>query len=226
VEPLAARHRLGAMSNRSNRPTLALLLPGLVLALAACAGAAAAPSPTSPNEPIGTTQPTPTRVPGDPGSGTGGGSGGGVVTDPGTGTGGGSDPGGGGIGGLFPGDPNQNPLFGQATYLTPGTDLLNQHPVNVQLVRALQNEDGTVVADLRWWSGVAPCSQLDHVEIAKDEAARTIRFTVIEGSGKGDVACIDIAQLSATTVDLGTLAAGTWKLSAEGDAPEINLDVK
>jgi hypothetical protein len=103
---------------------------------------------------------------------------------------------------------------------------MNPRPVNVQLVRAIQQDDGTVVADLRWWSGVAPCSQLDHVDVARDEAARTIRFTVVEGSGTGDVACIDIAQLSATTVDLGQLTAGSWKLSAEGDAPTINLDVQ
>ena len=119
-----------------------------------------------------------------------------------------------------------DPLFGDANYVTPGADLLNPRPVNVQLVRALQKEDGTVIVDLRWWSGVAPCNQLDHVEIVKDETARTIRFTVIEGSGKGDIACIDIAQLNATNVDVGALPAGEWKLSAEGDAPEINLQVK
>jgi hypothetical protein len=212
------------MPNRptSHRRSLALLLPAAILTLAACAGSAAAPSLTSSPGATGTPAPTPTAVPGDPGSTAGsGGSGGG--TDPGQGTGG--QPGG-GIGGLFPGDPNQDPLFGQATYLTPGTDLQNQHPVNVQLVRALQREDGTVVADLRWWSGVAPCSQLDHVAIAKDDAARTIKFTVIEGSGGGDVACIDIAQLSATTAELGTLAAGDWKLSADGDAKQITLEVK
>jgi hypothetical protein len=207
----------------------ALLLPAAVLTLAACAGASAAPSPTPSAPPAGTPAPTPTAVPGDPGSGSGGSGGG--ITDPGTGSGGGSggtvggQPGG-GIGGLFPDDPNQNPLFGQATYLTPGTDLANPRPVNVQLVRALQRDDGTVVADLRWWSGVAPCTQLDHVRIARDDAAHSIRFTVIEGSGKGDMACIEIAQLSATAVDLGTLGAGHWKLSAEGDAPEITLDVR
>jgi hypothetical protein len=211
------------MSNRptSNRRGLALLLTAAILTLAACAGGSATPSPTPAPVPIGTAAPTPTAVPGDPGAGSGGSGGG--VTDPGTGSGGGS---GGNVGGIFPGDPSQNPLFGQATYLTPGKDLQGQHPVNVQLVRALQRDDATVVADLRWWSGVAPCTQLDHVEIAKDDGARTIKLTVIEGSGKGDMACIDIAQLSATTVDLGTLAAGDWKLSVDGDAPTITLEVK
>jgi hypothetical protein len=202
-----------------------------MLTLAACAGAAGGPSPSPTAGPAGTARPSPTPVPGDPGSGNGGG----IGIDPGTGTGGsgggtGGDPGT-GIGIPLPGggggvDPNLDPLFGPATYVTPGVDLLNAHPVNVQLVRAIQNEDGSITAELRWWSGVAPCNQLDHVEIERDEATKTIRFTVIEGSGKGDIACIDIAQLNATTVDVGTLAAGEWTLSAEGDAPAISLEVK
>ena len=169
---------------------------------------------------MGTPRPTPTPVLGDPGNG-------GVVVDPGTGSGGGTGGNtGGGIVVPDPGDPSTNPVFGQANYVTPGTDLLNPHPVSVQLVRAIENADGTITAELRWWSGVAPCNQLDHVEIERDDTARTIRFTVVEGAGKGDIACIDIAQLNATLVDLGTLAAGEWKLSAEGDAPTINLEVK
>jgi hypothetical protein len=70
---------------------------------------------------------------------------------------------------------------------------------------------------------VAPCNALDSVTIEKDEAAKTIKLTVIEGSGRGDAACIDIAELKATTVDLGVLAPGTWTISAEGDAPAITL---
>lgn len=194
------------MSNRSatsSRPRLGRLVPA-VLILAACGGAAAAPtaSPAGPTGAIGTLRPSPTPVPGDPGNGNTGG-----IVFP-------------------PVDPPDDPLFGPANYVTPIAGTLNPHPVNVQLLRAVQREDGTILADLRWWSGVAPCNQLDHVEMARDEAARTIHLTVIEGAGKGDVACIEIAQLNATTVDLGTLAAGAWKLSAEGDAPTISLEVK
>jgi hypothetical protein len=87
------------------------------------------------------------------------------------------------------------------------------------------NADGTATADLRWWSGVAPCSALDHVEIVTDDAAKTIHLKVIEGSAAADVACIDIAQLTATAVDLGKLASGAWTISAEGDAKPIPLDV-
>jgi hypothetical protein len=202
-----------------NRSRLTLLLPAVVLSLAACGGAAGpTPSPT----PDGTPRPTPTAVPGGPGGGIDGGTGG---VGSGSGSGGGSGSTGGGVIVPNPGGPNENPLIGAATYVTPGTNLTGQHQVNVQLVRAAQAADGSVAVDLRWWSGVAPCNQLDHVEIARDDAAHTVRFTVVEGFGGGDVACIDIAQLTATTVNLGVLAPGTWTLSAVGDAPAISLDI-
>jgi hypothetical protein len=199
---------------------LVALTLGLALSLAAC-GAAAAPSP-SPG-PTATPRPTPTAVPGDGGNGDG-------TTDPGSGGGsGGSGGTGGGVpfpGGGFPGGgANDDPLFGNASYLQPAQGLVNLRTVNVQLVRAVVNADGTATVDLRWWSGIAPCSMLDHVENTRDDAARTIRLNVVEGSGPGDVACIEIAQLNATLVDLGKLASGTWTISAEGDAPAIPLDV-
>lgn len=191
------------------------LLPAL-LVLAACGGAATPPSPTP--AAAATPRPTPTAVPGDPGNGSNVGGGGGGGSDPGTGTGG-------GIVIPNPGGANDNPLFGNATYVKPAQGLVNQRTVNVQLLRAVVNADGSATADLRWWSGVAPCSALDHVEMTPDEAGKTIRFKVIEGSGAVDVACIDIAQLTATAVDLGKLASGTWTLSVEGDASPIKLDV-
>lgn len=209
------------LTNRANAlPTRRLLAGALlvVFTLAAC-GTAAAPSPTPAVPP--TAGPTPTAVPGDAGSGIGGG----IGTDP--GSGGGSDPGDPGTGILFPvpAEPIDDSLLGDANYLSPASDLINQRPVNVQLVRALVKDDGSVLADLRWYSGVAPCNQLDRVEIERDGAAKTIHLTVIEGSGQGDVMCIEIAELHATAVDLGELGAGTWTISAEGDAPAIKVDV-
>jgi hypothetical protein len=203
--PMKARRLAGMLKNRAS---FALVV---VFILAACAGASA-PSPTP--GPVATPKPTPTAVPGDPGSGSGGGGG----SDPGTGTGG-------GIVVPDPGGANGNPLFGNATYVKPALGLVDLRTVNVQLLRAVVNADGTATADLRWWSGVAPCSALDHVEMVTDEAAKTIHLKVVEGSGPGEVACIDIAQLTATAVDLGKLASGSWTISVEGDAPPIALDV-
>lgn len=216
--------------HRPAAPPARLPLAGalvVVLTLAAC-GAAAAPSASPP--PTGaapTPRATPTAVPGasdgsavHPGGGNGSGSGGN--------TGGGSDPGAGTGGGLvppFPPGPADDPLLGDAVYLQPADGLLNPRPVNVQLVRAVVRDDGGITADLRWYSGVAPCNQLDEVQIQKDDAAKTIRLVVIEGSGPGDQMCIEIAELHAVAVDLGELASGTWLIAADGDAPEIKLDV-
>jgi hypothetical protein len=183
--------------------SLALVLAGCLLA--ACnAAAGAGPTPTP------TPEPTPTEVPGPGGAGGGSGSnlGGGAVPP-----GGIVDPGGG-----------VDPVLGQAHLVSPTPGLINQHPVSVQRIRAAADADGVTV-ELRWWSGVAPCSALDSVQVAREDATKKIRLTVIEGSGKGDVACIDIAELKATLVNLGDLAAGSWTISAEGDAPAVTIEI-
>jgi hypothetical protein len=198
---------------RPSRRALALALP-LTLIIAACS-AAAAPSPSA-----GAPSPraTPTAVPGDGGSGEpGGGSGN---------TGGGSDPGnpGGGIVFPLPPIPGDDPLLGDATIVVPKAGTLNPRPINVQLVRATVR-DGNVIVEARWYSGVEDCYPTDSVQVDIDEDAKTIRVTVLEGSAGGDVLCIEIAVLKATAVDLGALAAGTWTISAEGDAKPIKLEV-
>jgi hypothetical protein len=197
---------------------VALALP-LAIVIAAC-GAAAAPTP-SPASP--TARPTPTAVPGDGASVDPGGNTGGV----GGGVGGGSDPDPGSGGGIVfpvPPVPGDDPLLGDATAVVPRKGTLNPHPVNVQLVRAMV-QDGHVIIEARWMSGVEDCYPTDSVTVDVDEAAKTIKVTVLEGSAAGDVMCIEIAVLKATAVDLGPLAAGTWTISAEGDAPDIQLEV-
>jgi hypothetical protein len=184
-------------------PTSRTLAPLAVLAtiiLAACSSAGA-PSSASPSP---TPIPTPTAVPGDPGSS--GSTGSGIVIP-------------------IPVDPGGNPLAGKATYVSPGMGLVDLRSVSVQLVRAVVNDDGSATVDLRWWSGVAPCTQLSSVDVKRDDVAKTVQITVTEGSGGGQVACIDIAQLTATQVHLDSLASGTWTISAAGDAPAIKLDV-
>jgi hypothetical protein len=178
------------------------LLGAGILTIAAC-GAAAGPSPT----PAATPQPTPTAVPGA-GGGAGGNSGSGII----------------GGGGIIVPDPNGDPILGQAKFVTPVAGLVDQREASIQLVRAIADPEG-VRAEVRWWSGVEPCNALDSIRVEKDETARTIRLTVIEGSAQGDMACIDIAQLKAAAVDLGQLAAGTWTITAAGDAPAFELKV-
>ena len=199
---------------RPSRRALALALP-LTLIIAACS-AAAAPTLSPATQ---TPRPTPTAVPGEGGSGEpGGGSGGN--------TGGGTEPGnpGDGIAFPFPPGPGEDPLLGDATVVVPKADTLNPHPVNVQLVRATV-QDGHVIVEARWYSGVEDCYPTDSVQVDIDDDAKTIKVAVIEGSAAGDVMCIEIAVLKATAVDLGALATGTWKISAEGDAEPIELEV-
>ena len=207
---------------RSARLPLSGTLVALSLTLVACAGAAG-PSPSPTPGATGTPMPTPTAVAGDPGGGnTGGG------TDPGTGGGSGGNPGTGILppGITFPIAPvPDESLLGEAKYLTPTKDLIDLRNASIQLVRAAVAADGKSFADLRWYSGVEPCNALDSVKVVKDEAAKTIHLTVVEGSAPGDQMCIEIAELHAVAVDLGVLAAGSWTISAEGDAPAIKLDV-
>lgn len=207
----------------SRRPLAGAFL--VLLTLAACAGGPAMPTPAptaAPTTPSETPKPTPTAVPGqDGGSGGGtdpGGAGGGSGTNVGTGI---LPP-----GLTFPdGEVPDESLLGDAKYLTPTAGLTNQRTASIQLLRAAIGDDGKAVADLRWYSGVAPCNALDSVRLQKDDTVRTIHLTVVEGSGPGDVMCIEIAELHAVAVDLGVLAAGTWTVSTEGDASAIKLDV-
>jgi hypothetical protein len=218
-EPPEEAGRLGGMLTyptvaRPSRRAFALALP-LTLIIAAC-GTAAAPTPSSAPA---TPRATPTAVPGDGGSGDPNGNGG---------TGGGTDPGnpGSGNGIVFPipPGPGDDPLLGDALVVVPRGGTIDPHPVNVQLVRAIV-QDGTVIVEARWTSGVEECYPTDSVQVDIDEAARTVKLRVLEGSAGGDVMCIEIAVLKATAVDIGALPAGTWTITADGDAAPIELEV-
>jgi hypothetical protein len=185
------------------RARFAVVLGTVVFVLAAC-GAAAAPTPS----PAPIASPTPTPVPGA----------GGVV--------GGGGSGGSGVGGVGvappPGGVPQDPNLGRAQLVAPQPGQKDLHPVSVVLARAAV--DGHHVSiELRWWSGIAPCSVLDSVQVQRD--ATTFTLTPMEGSSGQPVACEDIAQLKATVVDLGDLDSGTYTIKASGDAPATTVTV-
>lgn len=166
------------------------------LLLSACAGAAAPSAPGSEGPP----------------SASPGGSGG--VSDPGTGSG---EP----IGGA-PGDPGVvDP--GQAQLVVPKPGQQNVHPVKVQDMEA-RVEGRHAVLNARWWSGVEPCSVLDSVAWKRD--GKTITISVREGSGDGDVICIDLAVYKAVAIDLGQLEPGEYTVIAgDGDAAPITFTI-
>lgn len=53
---------------------------------------------------------------------------------------------------------------------------------------------------IHYTTGVEPCYVLDHVDVVESEESVTV--TLFEGSGEGDVACIEIARFVYTDVDL------------------------
>jgi len=173
----------------------------LLFTVAACGAAAPSPSPTP-------AAPTPTPVPVASGT-TGGGPGGGNVGS-----------------GIFPppanGGPAGDPNLGQAAVVVPVPGQLDVHAVGVVLIRsAVVGRHVTI--ELRWWSGVAPCTVLDSVQVQRD--GMTFTMTPMEGTSGRDVMCDMLAQLKATVVDLGDLEPGTYTIKAFGDPPAIEVMV-
>jgi hypothetical protein len=126
-----------------------------------------------------------------------------------------NDGGGDGGGGVLPPD--------GAKVVVPRPGQLDVHPVSAESITA--KVDGrNVVVGLDWWSGVEPCSILDTVVVERQEMAFVI--TLREGRGPEDVACIMIAELHRTFVDLGELEPGTYTIrDGTGGAPDIEVVV-
>jgi hypothetical protein len=89
------------------------------------------------------------------------------------------------------------PVHPQIVEPTPGMADVRARPFDSATVGA----DGTTVS-IDFWSGVEPCSVLDHVAIAY--GADTVTITLFEGHdpSAGDVACIDIAMLKRVVITL------------------------
>ncbi len=181
------------------RPLLALA-GALVLILAACAsGGAAGPSGPAASSGPPTMIPAPTdSPPPDP-----------SVTDP------------GGIGGNAPGSIGIDP-DGGATLVEP--DPAAQLPHDASATRLIPALNGRHLAvKVEWWSGVAPCTVLAGVAVARD--GTTITLTVKDGIGDRDAMCIELAELHATIVDLGELEPGTYTIRATGEAEPIEVTI-
>jgi hypothetical protein len=86
---------------------------------------------------------------------------------------------------------------------TPGMADVRPHVFD----HAVVSDDGRSV-HVFFWSGVEPCYQLDHVDVAYGTGAITI--TLFEGhdATAGDVACIEIALLKEVVVSLEEPIAG------------------
>jgi hypothetical protein len=113
---------------------------------------------------------------------------------------------------------------GQPTLVLPKPGQQMVHDVSIEQLSA-KVAGRHVVLNARWWSGVEPCSVLDSVAVTK--ARGTITVAVREGSSARDVACIDIAMLKVTAIDLGDLEPGDYTVVASlGSAAGIAVTVR
>lgn len=182
-------------------PARSILLAAVsVIVMTACsAGAPAGPSSAPASEPPAAS----------PGGSTGGG-GAGSTGQPGVGIDLPALP--------WPADPG----LGEPTIVVPKPGRLEPHPVGATRIEA-RVDARRVVLRLTWWSGVEPCSVLDSIGVTR--TGNDIVLTIREGADKLGVACIEIAMLKATVVDLGELELGTYTISAGGDAASIQVVV-
>jgi hypothetical protein len=209
------------MTSTRARPVVAGILVAVLLAACSSAGGQAPRVEASPSAPaVGATPPvvsppTPVPVPSAPG---------GSVDEPGSGGGSAPNPGG-GVAVPAPAGPGGDAggAGPQPTLVAPVAGLSGVHPVGAaSLETALSGRDLKV--KVTWWSGIAPCSVLAGVDVARD--GNTITLTVREGSGAApDTACIDIAQLKGTVVDIGELEPGTYTVAAFGAAAPVTVTI-
>jgi hypothetical protein len=192
-------------SRRASRPLLVATLL-VTVGLAACSAAAppaASPTPGAPASSPPTAVASPSLEPG--GGGSSGNAGSGIGID-------------------LPLAPTPvDPGAGQPTLVVPKPGQADIHPVAPTALQA--SVDGRhVLVKVTYYSGVEPCSVLDSVKV--ERSGTDIAITPFEGTGDGDVMCIEIAVLKATIVDLGDLEPGTYRILSPGsEAPPVEVTI-
>ncbi len=112
---------------------------------------------------------------------------------------------------------------GQARVVVPQPGQLDIRPIPAQTLTASVDGRRVVIA-VDFVSGVEPCNVLDSIVVQR--GAGTFAITLQQGHGPGDFACIEIAEMKRTLIDLGDLDPGTYQISdAVGGAAPITLTV-
>lgn len=95
--------------------------------------------------------------------------------------------------------PSIGPIRPRPQLVAPRAGMTGVRPITFD--SATVRPDGRTV-DVRFWSGIEPCSVLDHVDVSY--GSDTVTITLFEGSdpSAGMVACSDIAVLDQVTVPL------------------------
>jgi ABC-type transport system substrate-binding protein len=112
---------------------------------------------------------------------------------------------------------------GQPKVVAPRPGATNVHPVSIEEIVA-KIDGRRVKLNAIWWSGIEPCTILDSTAFKIDGS--TITVSVREGTGNGEVACIDIAVQKVTVIDLGELDPGKYQIVPDqGTAPPLDITV-
>jgi len=198
-EPIAIDGRLAAVTPAA-RQIAALLLAALLVGACASGPAgssSAASASTTPSSASASAAPAPSvsdsgeAVAGNPGSGDS------SVPAPPLSSGGAGGP-----------IPSPTP-----TEVHPVAGLLAVHDVRATRVHAAMSGE-RLVAQVFWWSGPPPCSELS--EVATARTGDTFTLTIREGAVQLGVACPALAMYKVTTVDLGPVAPGTYTVDVLG----------
>ena len=114
---------------------------------------------------------------------------------------------------IGPGDSGGTVPSPTPTRVHPVAGLLSIHDVRATGLRAAMSGDH-LVAQVYWWSGPAPCSELAGVAVA--HAGTTFTLTVREGAAQLGIACPALAMYKVTSVDLGAVSPGRYTVNALG----------
>ena len=105
-----------------------------------------------------------------------------------------------------PGNNPFSPLAPKASPVVPQPGQEDVHPIAWDKADVSKNGD---TVTLSYWSGIEPCSVLDHVDVAY--TTKTVTITLFEGhapTGGTPVACAEIAMLKSVSVTLDQPLAG------------------
>ncbi len=119
--------------------------------------------------------------------------------------------------------PAGDPGPGQPRVVVPQPGQLDVRPIPAQTLTAAVDGRRVVIA-VDFVSGVEPCYVLDSIVVQR--GAGSFAITLQQGHGPGDIACIEIAEMKRTLIDLGDLDPGTYQISdAVGGAAAITITV-
>jgi hypothetical protein len=87
----------------------------------------------------------------------------------------------------------------KAEFVEPRPGMVDVRPI--PWTRVTTSDNGRVLT-VRFWSGVEPCSVLDHVDVEYSEDSVTVTLYEGRNPDQQDVACIEIAMLKAVRIEL------------------------